>query len=378
MQGSEQLSYSQWLEMFKNNEHYCLSAEFGICLPTDLAIDTSCLDGLGVCFIIKTSGSSGESKWVVYEKERLLEHARLVNVHLEIKEDDVLGLMLPAYHVGGLGVVTRCILSGAKFVSFDQKWSASPGLGFLKANKVSVVSLVPTQVVDLVRSGCVCPASIRVVIVGGGKLDDEVRLAALELGWPIYESYGMTETGSQIATGRLGDSGYIKIIDGWELRVSEAGILEIKGDCLLNGYLVKEGGPYVYKDPKRNGWFRTSDRMALTSKECGRGLKFLGRRDQMVKVLGELVDISSLEDRLKSVLGTEAFIITIEDERRGVRLVPVVDDMNLVELVSSLALSGVERLAEPIVVEVFPRNEMGKLERSKLRQLVESIVFPVE
>lgn len=376
MLGNEPVIYSQWVERFEDDELYCLSAESCVCSPSDLGIDVNMIDHLGASFLIKTSGSSGEPKWVVYTKRRLIEHAKLVNAHLDIKAEDNLGLMLPVYHVGGLGVVARSIASGAKLIVFDQKWSASIGIEFLKSNLVSVVSLVPAQIVDLVRERCCCPVSMRVVIVGGGKLDDAVRLAAVELGWTIYESYGMTETGSQIATGALGTSGYIKIINGWELQVSEAGLLEVKGDCLMNGYLVREADGYVFRDPKCNGWFRTSDRVELKSTECGEGLKFLGRSDQLVKVLGELVDVSHLEEKLKHAVGAEAVIITIKNERRGVRLVPVLTDENSAKIVRSLPWSGLKRLADPIIVDAFPRNEMGKLERSKLEQMVESIVFP--
>jgi len=366
---------SQWENKFKDRKHYCLSVDREICSPSELDFD-ECIDDLAPSFLIKTSGSSGEAKWVVYSKECLLEHAVLVRDHLKIGVGDNLGLMLPTHHVGGLGVIARSIVSGANLVRFDEKWSAIVGLRFLTMNKISVVSLVPTQLVDLVRDRCYCPASVRIVIVGGGKLDEVSKLAAIELGWPIYESYGMTETGSQIATGALGEDGYLRLIDGWQVNTGEDSLLEVKGACLFSGYLTNKNGQYVFLDPKENGWFKTSDRVSVKITEKGIGLRFLSRGDQMVKILGELVNVSVLESRLVEFLGVEVYLAVFNDERRGSKLVPVANTMRLASKIDEVGWRGIESLEKAVVVSDFPKNEMGKLNRFKLIEQVESIVFP--
>ncbi len=344
--------------------------------------DVGLVAGLPACLFVKTSGSSGSAKWVVLSKEGLLEHARRVNGHLCISGDDVFGLVLPLCHVGGLGVVLRALVGGAGLVRYSGKWSASGCLGFIERGGVSVISMVPTQVVDLVDEGLISPACLRLVVVGGGGLPGDVRARALELGWPIRESYGMTETGSQIATCVLaadgGGAGAMPVMGGWDLRLSDEGYLEVRGDCLFEGYLCEVDGGFEFVDPKVEGWYRTSDKVGL--EVCGgvTWLSFIGRGDMMVKILGELVDLGVLEAELAVVVGGVVYVVPLADERRGVRLYPVVSDARMAGEVGGLCWGGLRRLEDAVVVDVFPVNEMGKLQRGKLMEVVESIVFSAE
>ncbi len=68
---------------------------------------------------------------------------------------------------------------------------------------VTLTSLVPTQVHDLVQCALACPPSLRAVVVGGAELDPVLGERARELGWPVLQSYGMTEAASQVATASL-------------------------------------------------------------------------------------------------------------------------------------------------------------------------------
>lgn len=364
-----------WQDRFENDVGYCLSAADGVFPLSDLVVSEGLVEACRLCFLVKTSGSSGEAKWVLHSKESLLEHAVLVNTRLGITGEDVLGLTLPTYHVGGLGVIARGLVSGARVVEANGKWSASGYLEFLVKNEVSITSLVPTQVVDIVAAGLLCPDSVRVVVVGGGSLDSCVRDEASDLGWPLSESYGMTETGSQIANGGFIESGYLNLIDGWQVRLSVDGLLEVKGDCLLKGYLVGSVGEWKMVDPKVGGWFTTSDRVDLLERDGRVGLKFLGRSDQQVKILGELVDVSALERRLREEVKDEIYLVVLPDERRGVKLFPVVMNVSAVDCVRDLEWGGLHRLEDTVVVSEFPYNVMGKLSRSKLVEVVESVVF---
>jgi len=366
---------SEWTDIFDDENNYKLSIngieEIG--LSSELIEQIQCQ----AIFLIRTSGSSGEPKWVVHSKRNILEHARMVNKHLGIEQNDVLGLMLPSYHVGGLGVIARAIAAKTSLVIFDGKWSVLDGLSFLVENKVTVISLVPTQLVDLVRESIQCPKALRVVVIGGGKLDGKLRKRAVQLGWPIYESYGMTETGSQIATGEL-DRGYIKLIDGWEVNTGENGFLKIRGKCLMEGYLLEDDGNFIFVDSKEGGWFETSDRVDIRVSDKGIGLSFVGRGDQQIKILGELIDVSVLEGKLAESINEEVYLIAVNDERRGAKLVPVATSQRVASMVDQVAWGGLEKLERSVVIQELPFNEMGKLQRRKLVEKVESIVFPAD
>lgn len=308
--------------------------------------------------IFRTSGSSGVEKWVALSKPAMEWSARQVINFLGMQESDVCGLALPMVHVGGWGLALRAYLCGARLAEYSGKWDPVRYRDWCFEEEVSICSLVPTQVRDLVRAGVRAPAWMRVIVVGGGELNQQLAVQGRELGWPVEPSYGMTETSSQIATG---DG--LPLMEGWDARV-DGGCLAIKGGGLFSAVITRVDDEFLATDPKVDGWFLTSDRVKLV----GRNLQVLGRSDRQVKVLGELVDLTSLEEFWREKLGQEVALVAGPDERRGAGLVLFVEgDDRLVEELNQ-GLPGPERLVGWKVLEVIPRSPLGKVDRVKLNE----------
>ena len=305
------------------------------------------------CVLFRTSGSSGLAKWVALSRESLEWSARAVIGRFSICADDVLGLALPTHHVGGFGVVARAHFSGACLKRYEGKWAAHRFVKWVEG--VTVTSLVPTQVSDLVRHKLSAPPSLRVAIVGGGVLSSELKKQACLLGWPVLESYGMTETSSQVATGAG-----LPLMEGWDAKVLD-GRLALRGGGLLRGYLI-DG---VFHDPKREGWFLTQDRALLHD----RSLEILGRADRQVKVLGELVDLDVLERRWEEKLHCDLAIVTQPDARRGVNLLLVTTGAEGMIEDFNASLPGPERISAWRLIDALPRSALGKINREKLNQI---------
>ncbi|MEN8773677.1 MAG: AMP-binding protein [Akkermansiaceae bacterium] len=304
----------------------------------------------------RTSGSSGEEKWVALSNRALEWSARSVIEALEISSQDVLGLALPVIHVGGYGLMLRAKISGATLIEFESCWNPEDFTHWCDVNAVSISSLVPTQVHDLVKIQASCPTSIRKIVVGGGELDEGLAGRARLLGWPVIPSYGMTETSSQVATG---DG--LPLLPGWDAKIVE-GRLALKGGGLFTSIIRKKDGGFVAEDPKMDGWYVTNDRCDLS----GEGLRILGRADRLIKVLGELIDLEGLENFWRNKLGCEVALVTRPDERRGVNLLLFHEgtEMDLMDWNSSLP--GPERISDAIAVDLLPRSVLGKIDRSAL------------
>ncbi|MGJ8695889.1 MAG: AMP-binding protein [Verrucomicrobiaceae bacterium] len=306
--------------------------------------------------IFRTSGSSGVEKWVAIAREALEWSADRVIGHLGLGGDDVFGLALPVCHVGGFGVVVRAERSGGRLVELEGKWSVEGFVRLCEEEGVTVSSLVPAQVKDLVAAGVRGPEGLRVVVVGGGSFEDELAAEARELGWPVVASYGMTETGSQIATGEG-----LPLIEGWEVRVRE-GLLEVRGGGLLSGVITRVGEGFEFVDPKVEGWFRTSDRVEVD----GGKLRVLGRADRRVKVLGELVDLEALEEFWSEVTGGEVALVTEPDERRGLRLHLFFEGGGEGIGGKNEGLPGPERLEGWTNLKRLPVSSLGKIDRAEM------------
>lgn len=319
-----------------------------------------------LCYF-RTSGSSaaGVDRWVGHSREGLLASAEAVGKHLNLSSKDRWYLALPIHHVGGVGVLARAYVHGSAVTKHHGKWDAHTAALAMQQQAVTHVSFVPTQLVDLISKNISCPATMRAVIIGGGALDQDVEKRARELDWPVLRSYGMTETASQIATGSCDQSDWLDCIDGWEMRLSSDQLFEVRGKSLFKGYLSFENDRLEWQVRDPDAWHTTSDIVELAD----RRLKFIRRADRRVKILGELVDLDAIESQLRSATGAEVLIVPVAHERRGVSLVPVAEHP-----VALPHLRGVERLEKLLVIDTFPRNEMGKLKRvdieAKIRQSV--------
>lgn len=274
---------------------------------------------LGAHVWVATSGTSGRLKIVALSRSALEASARAVNRHLGANAQDVWTNPLPLFHVGGLGIAVRAGLTGSA-AHFLQEWTAAEFVRSADESGATLSALVPAQVHDLVGAGLHAPSGLRAVVVGGGALDDGLHARAAALGWPLLPSYGLTEAASQVATARGGakDAEWLPLLDHVEARAGEGGVLELRGPSLLTGWMIfGEDGRTRWEDPKRDGWYRTNDRVELR----GRELRVLGRLDDLVKIRGELVDVAALERDLQArVVSGRIMVRIVPDERNGFAL----------------------------------------------------------
>lgn len=310
-----------------------------------------------------TSGTTGTLKLTALSKRAMLASAAAVNRHLQSDQNDVWCSVLPPFHVGGLGIYARAFLSGARVVA--AQWDPRR---FAAMTEVTLASLVPAQVRDLVNARLRAPRQLRAIVVGAGALDSALYSEARELGWPVLPSYGMTETCSQVATATLA-SPELVLLDHVHVCV-DGGRLAFRGESLLTGYGTERG----FVDPKIRGWFVTEDLGTIN----GPFLKVVGRQGDFIKIGGESVDLARLDAILAAIAGPQAAVVAVPDARLGhvVHLVvtPSVES-DAVRAAFDERVHPFERARRLHVVREIPRSPLGKLLRkqllAQLPQLVE-------
>jgi O-succinylbenzoic acid--CoA ligase len=313
---------------------------------------------------LATSGTSGALKLTALSKEAMLASAAAVNRHLDSDARDVWYCVLPLFHVGGLGILTRAFLSGASVIR--AQWNAHE----LASNRdVTLASLVPAQVSDLVQLQLTAPPQLRAIVVGGGALPQALYEAGRALGWPLLPSYGMTETCSQVATATLA-SPELVLLDHAEARTEEDGRLAFRSSSLLTAYATDSG----LIDPKTaGGWFITEDLGSLE----GRFLHVEGRRGDFVKIGGESVDLARLDVLLASIAGPRAAVVAMPDARLGHVIHLAIEsaaDVDLIAAEFNARVHPFERARAVHQVASIPRSSLGKLLRKELAESLARIV----
>ena len=267
--------------------------------------------------VVHTSGSSGAPKAVLHTVGNHVASARGVNERLGLAEGDCWLLDLPLYHVGGLGVVVRCVLAGAAMAIPERGTTTAEALQRFQPTHAS---LVPTQLFRLLRDA---PgerfARLRAVLLGGSAVPPGLLDAAVAAGLPVAVGYGMTETTSTVtctapgaSRADLSTSG--AILPGREIRVAASGEIEVRGATLFAGY-VEPGG--LRRPLTPDGWFATGDTGRLDA--AGR-LTVDGRRDNRFVSGGENVQPEAVEAALACLPGVaEAVVVPVPDAEFGER-----------------------------------------------------------
>ncbi len=273
--------------------------------------------------ILFTSGSSGQSRPAVLSYGNLYYNAHGANANMRLHSKDKWLLNLPLYHVSGIGVMFRCMLGGASVLIPEQKETLPVSIDRYHPTHLSIV---PAQLYDLLEAGEIGNiAAVRAFLVGGSACDPELVEKSLTRKWPIYLTYGMTETGSQIATmtadapppKRVGTSG--KPLRHRTVRVSEDGEILVRGPCVFKGYWL-DGKIVPALDDE--GWFHTGD---LGSIDKDGFLTVLGRKDALIISGGENIQPEEIERLLGGFAGIEqVLVVPVPHPRFGQRPVAFV------------------------------------------------------
>lgn len=325
---------------------------------------------------IYTSGTK-RKKCIALSKKAFLYSAKSVNDHLQVRKEDRWLVSLPLFHVGGLSILARSFLSKSSCFIMKDHWSAQNFLSHLKKHQITLTSLVPTQLYDLVFHKIKAPAFLKAVVVGGGALHKNLYYSARALHWPILPSYGMTETSSQIATANINslenkDYPQLEILKHCQTKICKRGEIAVKSSALLTGWLTNDN-PNKIEKPFDQGWFITEDKGKKTSST----LKIFGR-DYMCKINGENVSLYELENILMKILIDQHTCLNYQllhtpHPRTENQIILVTSESNF-ELMDqirnkfNIQVRPFEKIQNCYLVPTLPKGHLSKIQVLKLKK----------
>ena len=264
--------------------------------------------------VILTSGSSGSPKAVVHSLANHFFNALGANQLMPLKTGDRWLLSLPLYHVGGLAIFFRTLLSGAAMVIPEKKEKL---LQTILKQKITHLSLVPTQLQRLLQTqqGIEAAGRLKLILLGGASIPKNLIEQSEQLGLKLKTTYGSTEMASQIYTAK-------QVLPFREVRISTtddvAGEIEVRGKTLFLGYL-KQGG--LQKPFDKQGWFKTGDLGCWKySLDQQKYLTVIGRSDSMFISGGENIHPEEIERILLQFEHIEqVVVVAVQDLEFGAR-----------------------------------------------------------
>lgn len=326
-------------------------------------------------FILSSGTSSGLNfKSYAIKKSAIIQNACSVNRFLNAKQSDIWLSSLPVYHIGGLSIFIRAFEAGAKVVRNYSKWNPEIFVKTLRDERISLTSIVPTQLFDIVSNKLPAPKSLRGIFVGGDFLSSKIKQAALDLDWPIIQTYGMTELSSQIASSfsKTREDSFLELLDIHEIQ-KENNIFKIKSPSLFSREIIISKDQVVVN--KLDGdYFVIKDGLEVKYEGESFLVKALGRNSDDFKLKGRLYNFSDLREEITSVLlefnvFKRAEIIIVEDERDGKAIElwaqeDIKHDLDQLESAINNVLPKVLKIRRIKLYKNLPRTELGKLKFS--------------
>lgn len=336
--------------------------------------------------IMFTSGTSGIPRGAVLTYGALFSSAMASAYRIGVLPHDRWLCVLPLYHVGGASILLRSCLYGTA-VDLWRRFDAGAIMQRLADAPVTLISLVPTMLYRLLE---LCdpprsPQNLRLVLLGGAAAPPDLVERALQAGWPVATTYGLTEAASQVATAlpddvrrKPGSVGRpllfsaIRVVDadGQDQPPGVYGEILVSGPTLMRGYL---GEGLLEQTAGTGAWFATGDIGYL---DADGDLWVIQRRSDLIISGGENIYPSEVEQVLRlHPAVADAAVMGLPSAEWGQQVGAALvlrDPRASVEEILAFCrarLAGYKLPRVVRVVEDLPRTASGKLHRAGLADL---------
>lgn len=311
--------------------------------------------------VLFTSGTSGEPKAVVHDFVKLLEK-------FEVKKKALRTLNFLLFdHWGGLNTMFHTLSNGGTVIAL-RKREPQVVCSYIEKHRIEILPASPTFLNLLLLSEEFRNydlSSLQLITYGTEPMPEHTlkRLKGVFPYVRLQQTYGLIELGVLRSKSKSNDSLWVKIGgEGYDTRVVD-GLLEIKADSAMLGYL---NAPSPFTE---DGWFKTGDKVETD----GEYLKILGRESEIINVGGEKVYPAEVESVIQEMDNVAE--VTVFKEKNPlignivcakVRLLNKEDKKEVIFRIKQYCRSKLQSFKVPVRVHIDDEKQYG--ERFKKRR----------
>lgn len=338
--------------------------------------------------LIATGGTSGQIKFARHTWTTLMASVQGFQAHFQIATVNAY-CVLPLYHVSGFMQALRTLTTSGQLILQPYAKLKQGSLLPLPAENSGFLSLVPTQLQELLNQGNAYLPWLRqfqAILLGGAPPWPALLAQARSCSIPLAPTYGMTETASQIATlhpaeflagqtgsGRILPHATVQILNdqGQPQPPNTPGRLAITAQSLCHGYLAHPPSGLSQAS------FLTDDLGYLDSQGY---LHLLGRHSTTLITGGEKVQPEELEALLLVAGLVQAVcVVGIPDSHWGQAVCALVvpkPQLFFADLAHWLAprVVSYKRPKYWVCLENLPQSAQGKINRHAALALATAIL----
>ncbi|MFD0898062.1 o-succinylbenzoate--CoA ligase [Loigolactobacillus binensis] len=326
-----------------------------------------------VASIMFTSGTSGHAKGVLQTYNNHFYSAIGSVLNLGLTAADTWLCCVPLFHISGLSIMMRSLIYGMTVVLVDH-FDPQQINQLLCTQPITTISVVPYMLQKLLQT---LPLNqhyhpaFRCMLLGGGPIDRATLTICQQRHIPVIQSYGMTETASQIvaldfanAARKLGSAG--QPLFPVQVKIAADQHILVKTPTLAAGYLNQAA---AFTKKIRAGWFDTDDIGYLDAE----GFLFVkGRSGDMINSGGENIFPGEIEAVYQQHPAIKQIVVAGHADPTWGSVPLAYIQLNTNISTAELRAYGRQHLAHYKVprafycVADFPRTGNGKLKRQAL------------
>ncbi|ALJ21870.1 AMP-binding protein [Microbacterium sp. No. 7] len=344
--------------------------------------------------LLFTSGTTGRPKAAVHSHNTLWAQGRPIADAVQMVEDDVSFMASTVGHLTGFYWGTYLPLSLGQKVVYQDAWDPRALVDMIEYEGITwMLSATPfaLDMIDALKQQPRPLGSLRAFACGGAPIPPHVAIQMQEhLGVELLSLWGMSEVGvctiHQLGTpvevlaesdGMQVEYVDLRIVDDNDEPVAdgEEGRLQMRGPGIILGYYKQPEAIAAAMDDE--GWFDTGDNGRRTPHG---GIRITGRSKDIIVRGGQNVPVVEIENLLLTHPGVkEVAVVAYPDDRmgeRGCACVVAAGDATptLADLTAHLAEAGFTKQFWPerlLLLDQFPKTPAGKVQKYRLRELVQ-------
>lgn len=371
--------------------HATLTQVLKTCRPLDTAPK---VDPNDVAALLNTSGTTGSPKIVMITHNNILFSETQFNRELGVTQDDIMFMPAPLHHATGFhhGLIAP-MLTGAGVV-LQQRFQREQAVRLILREQCTYSMGATPFVYDILqemeRTGVRLP-SMKFFLCGGAHVPRSLVRRGMDLGLPICEVYGSTESpphafvpvseAEKLAgsiSGRPMGGVEVRLVDddGRDVPPGVKGEEWSRGPNVFVGYLGDQAA--TDQALHAGGWFASGD--LCVGDEAG-NLRVVGRKKEIIIRGGENLSIHRIRETLEGCPGVaDCAVVGKPDPRFGERICACVvpeagRTVTLQDLLGYVSANQVPKYLWPEMVEIvdaIPRTESGKIKCCSLLQEIQS------
>lgn len=295
---------------------------------------------------VKTSGTTGKKKEIIVSKQQMHFSAEATIKYFNLAKGSKVFISLSCDFIAGKMMLVRAIRGQLNLTLAKPESDPSNSI----VEEFNFSPMVPMQIENILKSKKT--NNIKSLLIGGGKVNNELINKLSSFDGEAFESFAMTETLTHFAIKKLTPQkdDWFNTLPGFKIDTTSNNELIVRKNDLLSNPVI------------------TND---IIESKSDTQFRWLGRSDNLINSGGIKLIPEEIESKILQHISVPFVLCGIPDDIFGQKIVIVSETSEVLDINNiNKFLPKYEKLKGSFKINSFPRTESGKIKRAEIVKLI--------